>query len=155
MGASPKNTFLPNFYIFSTFLHCSPENMKKHIINTNWRGQQPNAGQNVEHCTLLLVYNKTGLQPVSRLVERVHYLGGFSGGSKSLWCHNCADSYIAGFEANIQNKCSKWALVEKTTGKFNDCFLSKTSLTKSFQMIFRGLVGWGVTNPVSRPVFHR
>ena len=33
---------------------------------------------------LNLSNNKTGLQPVSRLVEWVHYLGGWSGGSKFL-----------------------------------------------------------------------
>ena len=31
--------------------------------------------------------NKTGLQPVSRLVEQVHCLGGWVEGAKSLWCH--------------------------------------------------------------------
>ena len=30
------------------------------------------------------LYNKTGSQPVSRPVEQAHYLGGWSGGSKSL-----------------------------------------------------------------------
>ena len=30
--------------------------------------------------------NKTGLQPVSRPVEQVHYYGGWVEGAKSLWC---------------------------------------------------------------------
>ena len=31
---------------------------------------------------------KTGLQPVSRAVERVHYLGDWSGGSTSLYLYD-------------------------------------------------------------------
>ena len=32
-----------------------------------------------------IMTNKTGLQPVSRPVEQVHYFGGWVNGSKSLW----------------------------------------------------------------------
>ena len=32
----------------------------------------------------------TGLQPVSRPVERVHYLGGWVEGAKYLWCEDLA-----------------------------------------------------------------
>ena len=35
--------------------------------------------------------NKTGLQPVSRPVEQVHYFGGWVEGAKSLWCQGFAD----------------------------------------------------------------
>ena len=35
--------------------------------------------------------NKTGLQPVSRPVERVHYFGGWVEGEKFLWCQGFAD----------------------------------------------------------------
>ena len=35
--------------------------------------------------------NKTGLQPVSRPVERVHYFGGWIEGAKSPWCQGLAD----------------------------------------------------------------
>ena len=35
--------------------------------------------------------NKTGLQPVSRPVEQVHYFGGWVKGTKSLWCQGLAD----------------------------------------------------------------
>ena len=44
-------------------------------------------------------------------------------------------------------------IMGKTTGKFYDCFLGKTSLAKNFQKVFRG--GGGVANPVTRPVLHR
>ena len=62
--------------------------------------------------------NKTGLQPVSRPVERVHYLGGWSGGlfwlGKNLHLAKAQNERskkmyfwrekIAHFDANIQNK---------------------------------------------------
>ena len=60
-----------------------------------------------------LMVNKTGLQPVSRPVERVHYLGGWSGGL--FWWKKCTfretskralkkmAGKIAHFDANIQN----------------------------------------------------
>ena len=34
--------------------------------------------------------NKTGLQPVSGLVEKVHYFGGWAEGAKSLCCQGFA-----------------------------------------------------------------
>ena len=76
-----------------------------------------------------MFYNKTGLQPVSRPVERVHYLGGWSRGSKSLWSQSSADSYIAGYACKYR----------EVFGRFR----GKTSLTKNFHMNSRG-VGWGV-----------
>ena len=40
---------------------------------------------------LELLYIKTGLQPVSRPVEQVHYFVGWVECSKSLWCQEFAD----------------------------------------------------------------
>ena len=48
-----------------------------------------------EHVSLDTI--KTGLQPVSKPVKRVRYLGWWRRGSKSLLSHSCADSYIAGY----------------------------------------------------------
>ena len=41
------------------------------------------SGFNKIFCTYNQGINKTGLQPVSRSVERVHYLGGWSRGSRA------------------------------------------------------------------------
>ena len=40
---------------------------------------------------------KTGLQPVSRPVERVHYFGRWAELAKSLWCQGFADRLKASF----------------------------------------------------------
>ena len=38
-----------------------------------------------------MLYNKKGLQYVSRPVEQVHHFGGQVQGAKSLWCQGFAD----------------------------------------------------------------
>ena len=41
---------------------------------------------NAHKSFLYLRNNKTGLQPISRLVEQVYYFGGWVEGAKSFWC---------------------------------------------------------------------
>ena len=38
-----------------------------------------------------LLYNKTGLQPVPRPVQQVHYFEGWVEGAKPHWCQGFAD----------------------------------------------------------------
>ena len=67
-----------------------------------------------------------------------------------------------GARLNRKTECSKQKFLPifekklsfrvKTTLRFNDCFLSKTSLAKNLQMLFRG---GGDFNPVTRPVFYK
>ena len=123
----------------------------------------------------LLLLGKDSIRVVLNGVSTtVHYFGGWVECAKSLCCQGLADRQpyrtgggpdflfwrekIAHFNANFQNEHSKWTFLE--TGKFNGCFLGKTSLTKNFQMILRGLGGGSqifitdFENSVSRPVFH-
>ena len=62
------------------------------------------ASMEVEIC---IMRNKTGLQPVSRPVDQFSILGGgWSGGSKSLWCHSCADRYFTPFHGGCKRTTS-------------------------------------------------
>ena len=76
--------------------------------------------------------NKTGLQPVSRPVERVHYLGGWSGGL--FWLGKNLHF------AKAQNECSKKCIFggkksRISTRSFNKKFGVKKSrvLTRTFK----------------------
>ena len=76
-------------------------------------------------------------------MDLVHYFGGWvEGPSKQTdrtdggWVQS---TFGAKAEQIIKN-------LRKTAGKFNDCFLGKTSLAKNFQMVFRGR-GGGETKP--------
>ena len=65
-----------------------------------------------------IIINKTGLQPVSRTVEQVHYFGGWVEGAISLWCQGFADRTGGGY------KCTySLSFRGKRNLKLNDCFL--------------------------------
>ena len=81
-----------------------------------------------------IIENKTGLQPASRPVERVHYFGGWvEGPSKQT------DRNRTGGALRRQKKNPQTPVILSV--KLNGRFVGKTSLTKNFQMIsgVRGL----------------
>ena len=49
--------------------------------------------------------------------------------------------FLAGKNCTFWSEHSKWTFLEKTTLRFNGCFLGETSLAKNLQMLFRGWVG--------------
>ena len=53
--------------------------------------------------------NKTGLQPVSRPVDQVHYFGGWVEGAKSFWCQGFADRQPnrTGGGSSVQNPTNR------------------------------------------------
>ena len=60
--------------------------------------------------------NKTGLQPVSRPVEQVHYFGGWVEGTKSLWCQGFADRqpYRTGWGSRCKKVGTKVCKTQQT-----------------------------------------
>ena len=75
--------------------------------------------------------NKTGLQPVSRPVEQVHYLGGWSGGSKSLWWH-CSKFY------KVQRLCHRQTCYQTSWNRIGQIW-------PKFYVVLTHLTGfWGL-----------
>ena len=87
---------------------------------------------------MLIVYNKvnkTGLQPASRPVEQVPILRGLGVGVNAKQTDRQ--------DWRRYNFWERLNILREKTRKFNDCFLSKTSLVKKFKKFLGVETGGG------------